>query len=318
MSLQAVARMVVAACIVSSSGAAPANEEPIRPLPPRAAQDPARVAIGRRLFNDTRLSANGAVSCASCHDLAKGGADGRDRSVGFDGRRTATNAPSVFNASFNFRQFWDGRADSLEAQVEIVVENPIEMGAKWSEVVAMVRLDPDYRAAFAAAYGGLIARSSIADAIATYERTLTTPDSRFDRYLRGETGALSDEEKDGYAKFKRYGCVACHQGINIGGNMFQRFGLMGDYFADRGSPTDADLGRLRVTGVETDRHVFKVPSLRNVALTAPYLHDGQAGTLEDAVQFMFKYQLGRSASPTDTASIVKFLRTLTGDQAFQP
>jgi cytochrome c peroxidase len=304
--------------IGSPTSPALASEEPITPLPARVAQDPARVAIGRRLFNDSRLSANGAVSCASCHDLTKGGADGRDHSIGFDGKRTTVNAPSVFNASFNFRQFWDGRADSLEAQIDVVVTNPIEMGSTWADVVARVGRDPDYRAKFAAAYRGAVSKAAIEDAIATYERTLTTPDSRFDRYLRGERNALSAEEEDGYVKFKRYGCIACHQGVNIGGNMFQRFGVMGDYFSDRGSPTDADLGRQRVTGAESDRHVFKVPSLRNVALTAPYLHDGQARTLEDAVRMMFKYQLGRSASPADTAAIVKFLQTLTGDQAFQP
>jgi cytochrome c peroxidase len=311
-------RILAILVVGSSTALAIPPEEPIKPLPPRAIQDPARVALGRQLFSDPRLSANGGVSCSSCHDLAKAGADGRDHSVGFDGKRTAVNAPTVFNASFNFRQYWDGRADSLEAQIDTVVTNPVEMGSKWDDVVAKVSQDARYQAAFAGAYRGGVTKSAILDAIANYERTLTTPDSRFDRYLRGDRDAISAEEKDGYTKFKRYGCVACHQGVNIGGNMFQKFGVMGDYFADRGATSDADLGRFRVTGAESDRHVFKVPSLRNVALTAPYLHDGSAKTLEDAVRVMFKYQLGRNASAGDTAAIVLFLRTLTGDQSFQP
>jgi len=289
--------------------AAPA--EPIAPVPRGPQPDPARVEIGRRLFQDTRLSANGGVSCASCHDLAHGGADRRPRSTGFDGRQTEFNTPTVLNAALNFRQFWDGRAESLEAQVGLVVENPIEMGSRWVDVVAKVAGDAWYKAAFAAAFGDGVTRANIESALATFERSLVTRDSRFDTYLRGDRDALSAQERAGYLKFKQFGCVACHQGVNVGGNMFQKFGVMGDYFADRGGASPSDLGRYRVTRKESDRHVFKVPSLRNIEHTAPYFHDGSAGSLEQAVGVMFRYQLGRSASADDIAAIVSFLRTLS-------
>jgi cytochrome c peroxidase len=236
------------------------------------------------------------------------------RSVGFSGQRTGVNAPSVLNAALNFKQFWNGRANSLEAQVDAVIQNPVEMGSKWPDVVAKLARDSGYQEGFKAAYKDGLNQANITNAIATYERTLITPNSRLDSYLRGNRQALSDQEKTGYAKFKQYGCVACHQGVNVGGNMFQKFGVMGDYFAQRGQPTDADLGRFLVTGDPADKNVFKVPSLRNVALTAPYLHDGSAKTLEEAVDVMFRYQLGRTASSEDRAAIVSFLRTLSGEQ----
>lgn len=286
--------------------------EPIKPLPLVSTQDPVRVSIGRRLFQDTRLSANGRVSCATCHDLRNGGADHRARSVGIDGQLTAVNAPSVLNAALNFRQFWNGRAASLEDQVDAVVQNSTEMGSTWTEVVTRISGDPTYHRNFAAAYADGVTRANIESAIATYERTLLTPNSPFDRYLRGDSHAISSEQKAGYLKFKQYGCISCHQGVNVGGNMFQKFGVMGDYFADRGNPTDADLGRYLITRDAADRHVFKVPSLRNVALTAPYFHDGSAATLGEAVDVMFKYQLGRRASAEDRTDIVQFLTSLTG------
>jgi cytochrome c peroxidase len=298
---------------VSCTSAATPLLEPIKPLPVEVNQDPLRANIGRQLFQDVRLSANGHVSCSSCHDLAKGGVDGRVHSSGFAGKLTAVNTPTVLNATFNFKQFWNGRADSLEAQIDAVVQNPVEMGSKWAEVVVKVSQDAGYQKAFAGSYGDGVTKANIQNALATYERTLTTPNSRFDKYLRGDANAISNEEKIGYAKFKQYGCIACHQGMNVGGNMFQKFGVMGDYFAKRGSPTEADLGRFLVTGEDDDKHVFKVPSLRNVALTAPYFHDGTAQTLDEAVDVMFKYQLGRVASKEDKAAIIAFLNTLTGD-----
>jgi cytochrome c peroxidase len=298
---------------VSWGGAAVSLIEPIKPLPVSVQQDPARAQIGRQLFKDGRLSANGKTSCLSCHDLTHGGADSRVYSIGFSGVLTAVNAPTVLNAALNFKQFWNGRADSLEAQIDSVVRNPVEMGSKWSDVVAKISVDGNYRGAFASSYGDGVTKENIENALATYERTLVTPNSRFDRYLRGDANAISDDEKSGYVKFKRYGCIACHQGMNVGGNMFQKFGVMGDYLAERGNPTEADMGRYLVTGEEGDKEVFKVPSLRNVARTAPYFHDGSAKTLDAAVDVMFRYQLGRVASKEDKADIIKFLNTLNGD-----
>jgi cytochrome c peroxidase len=289
--------------------AAPA--EPLQPVPQTHNQDPRRVEIGRRLFNDPRLSANNTVSCASCHNLAQGGADGRVQSVGFKGQLTPVNAPTVLNAALNFRLFWNGRAGSLEEQIDAVIQNPIEMGSRWPDVVAKVAGDAGYRTAFAGAFADGVTAANIRGALAAYERTLLTPDSRFDRFLRGDAKAITPQERLGYDKFKQYGCTACHQGVNVGGNMFQRFGVMGDYFAKRGKPTEADLGRFLVTRDPADRHVFRVPRLRNVAQTAPYFHDGSAATLEEAVDVMFRYQLGRTASAEDKAAIVRFLHTLS-------
>jgi cytochrome c peroxidase len=304
--------MALPFAVAAQVGAAPLDE-PIKPIPLTQDLDPARTELGRRLFQDVRLSANDSVSCASCHQLESGGADQRAFSLGFSGRRAVINTPTVLNAGFNFRQFWDGRAGSLEAQIDAVIQNPVEMGSTWHEVIAKVAADAHYRTAFAAAYPDGVTQANIENAIATFERSLTTPNSRFDQYLRGDADALSAEEKAGYLKFKQYGCIACHQGVNVGGNMFQKFGVMGDYFETRGNPSPADLGRFRVTGNDADRHVFKVPSLRNVALTAPYFHDATAKTLEEAVDVMFRYQLGRSAAKEDKYAIIQFLNTLTGE-----
>jgi len=310
--------LTIAGMIGAMGALAAPLDEPIQPVPLTLKQDPARAEIGRLLFQDARLSANGRVSCASCHDARKGGSDGRARSSGFNGGLTDVNAPTVLNAALNFRQFWNGRADTLEAQIDLVVQNPVEMGSAWADVVQKVQQDAKYKSAFGAAYKDGVTKANIQNAIATFERTLITPNARFDKFLRGDVNAISAAEKIGYAKFKQYGCVACHQGVNVGGNMFQKFGVMGDYFAKRGNPTQADLGRYLVTGLDSDRHVFKVPSLRNVALTAPYFHDASAKTLEDAVAIMFKYQIGRVASQEDRDAIVSFLNTLTGEVEATP
>ncbi|VVO25762.1 Cytochrome c551 peroxidase [Pseudomonas fluorescens] len=297
--------------------AAPLNEA-LKPLPPVPVLDPARVELGRQLFNEPRLSVNNTLSCASCHRLESGGADNQPFSLGFNGKPVPINTPSVLNASLNFKQFWNGRSDTLQAQVEQVVISPLEMGSDWNTVVQNLSALPTYQTAFKQAYPDGITAANVQDALATYEQTLLSPNSRFDQYLLGNTEILTIQEKYGYQRFKDYGCIACHQGINIGGNMFQKFGVMGDYFKARGNPVEADLGRYLVTQDEEDRHVFKVPSLRNVAVTAPYFHDASAKTLEEAVDVMFKYQLGRNPNKEDRDLIVQFLKTLTGEWAGKP
>ncbi|MFW9078277.1 cytochrome-c peroxidase [Pseudomonas sp. P2757] len=292
--------------------------QPLKPLPEMAPPNRERAALGRQLFNDPRLSANNTLSCASCHQLDKGGADSRALSLGFDGKPVAVNTPTVLNASLNFRQFWDGRVETLEAQADNVITSPHEMGSDWKTVVQRISDDPGYRKAFDSTYPDAVTKANIQNALATYQRTLLSPGSRFDQYLLGKTDILTLEEKYGYQRFKDYGCIACHQGVNIGGNMFQKFGVFGDYIADRGNPTSADLGRFNVTGDEADRAVFKVPSLRNVALTAPYFHDGSAPDLERAVDVMFQYQLGRMPSTEDKTLIIQFLKTLTGQWEGKP
>ncbi|MFC6297749.1 cytochrome-c peroxidase [Pseudomonas spelaei] len=300
-----------------SVSAAPLDE-PLKPLPPVPALDAEKVELGRQLFNEKRLSVNNTLSCASCHHLETGGADNKAFSIGFDGQPVLLNTPSVFNASLNFKQFWNARVDTLEAQIEQVVISPVEMGNDWKNVVQTLSSLPVYQTAFAQAYPDGVTATNVQNALTTYERTLLTPHSRFDQYLQGNTDILTLQEKYGYQRFKDYGCIACHQGVNIGGNMYQKFGVMGDYFKARGNPTEADLGRYLVTLDEEDRHVFKVPSLRNVAVTAPYFHDASAKTLEEAVDVMFKYQLGRTPSAEDKTLIIQFLKTLTGEWAGKP
>ncbi|MFH0021387.1 cytochrome-c peroxidase [Pseudomonas fluorescens] len=299
-------------CAFAGGARAEPLDEPLKPLPDAIAQNPQRVALGRQLFHDPGLSRNNSLSCASCHQLDKNGADNRALSLGFDGKPVAVNTPTVFNASLNFRQFWDGRVETLEEQTDVVITSPHEMGSDWATVVKRIDEDADYRRKFAAIYPDGVTKPNIQRALAAFVRTLLTPGSRFDQYLLGDTAAISYEEKQGYQRFKEYGCIACHQGVNIGGNMFQKFGVFGDYIADRGHATEADQGRFNVTGDEADRSVFKVPSLRNVALTAPYFHDGSAATLEQAVDIMFQYQLGRMPSAEDKSLIVLFLKTLSG------
>ncbi len=291
---------------------------PLTPLPAVPALDPARVELGRKLFNDPRLSPNGTQSCADCHRLDRAGADGQARSLGADGKPMAVNTPSVFNASLNFLQFWDGRAQSFDGLVHLATASASETENGWATVVRRIAGDPAYRVGFAAAYGKPVAAHDIEDALVTYQRTLLTPASRFDRYLQGDTSSLSLEEKYGYQRFQEYGCIACHQGVNIGGNMLQKLGVFDDYFANRGNPAVADQGRYKVTGDPEDMNLFKVPSLRNVAVTAPYFHDGSVPTLEAAVDAMFHYQLGRTPREGDKALIIKFLQTLTGQWEGKP
>lgn len=293
-----------------------ATGEPISPLPQAIALDSRKVSLGNLLFHDKRLSHDDSLACAGCHALDKGGADGLPRSRGIGGQTSDTNAPTVFNSGFNFKQFWDGRADTLEQQIDGPVRHPKELGSNWPEIIAKLGQSADYRRRFADIYRDGIQAANIKDAIATFERALVTPNSRFDRYLRGDARALTAAELEGYRLFKSYGCVACHQGVNVGGNMFARFGVMRDYFKDRGNITPADRGRFNVTGDLLQMHVFRVPSLRNVALTAPYFHDGSVRTLAQAVEIMGKYQLGVTIPPHDVAHMVAFLNTLTGDTPY--
>ena len=295
--------------------------EPIQPIPLKKELDSRLVKVGKALFFDTRLSRDNTVSCATCHNLEqKGGADGLKLAQGIGNRKGGINTPTVFNAELNFRQFWDGRAANLEEQIDGPVNNPMEMGTNWKEVIPKLMADVELKQSFKEIFGGKsITPSMVKSAIAEFERSLSTPNSRFDKYLRGKANVLTDEEIEGYRLFKNNGCVACHQGVNIGGNMYQTFGVMGDYFKERGGPiTEADRGRENVTGNPKDRHIFKVPSLRNVALTAPYFHDGSAQTLADAVRVMARFQLGRSLEDTEVRLIVKFLQTLTGEYEGKP
>lgn len=286
--------------------------EPIQPIVPLEDLNPELMALGKRLFFDRRLSGDGSVSCASCHLLREGGADARRFSIGIDGQLGDVNAPTIYNSVFNFRQFWDGRAATLEDQIDGPIENVKEMGSTWEHVLAELQADPSYESQFKAVFGSGINRDNVHQAIAEYERSLTTPDSRFDLWLRGDDRALTLRELRGYSKFKEFQCISCHQGVNLGGSMYQRLGVMAEYFTKDRAERPSDLGRFNVTGDERDRHVFRVAPLRNVALTAPYFHDGSAKTLEDAVRVMIRDQLGRDVDEADVEDISAFLNTLTG------
>ncbi|HEX5009811.1 MAG TPA: cytochrome-c peroxidase [Planctomycetota bacterium] len=307
-----------AAPVVAASQPAPAAPasmvlSPISPVPEAVPLDHRKVVLGDRLFHEPQLSGDGSISCASCHDLSTGGDDGRRVSVGVGGAEGELNAPTVLNSGFNFRQFWDGRAATLEEQVDGPLQHPAEMASTWGKVLDFLSADARYSQDFEAAYDDGITQANLRDALATYERSLITPNSRFDRWLRGDASALSTEEIEGYRLFVQVGCATCHQGVNVGGNMFQTMGHARDFFASRGPDKAADLGRFNVTRDEADKHKFKVPSLRNVELTAPYLHDGSAATLEEAVQVMASYQIGQPLQGVEVARLVAFLRTLTGE-----
>jgi cytochrome c peroxidase len=286
--------------------------EPIAPVPVAIHPDPAKARLGERLFRDARLSHHNRLACASCHQLDQGGDDGKAQSIGADGRPLDFNTPTVFNAALSFRLNWRGNFRSLEEQAEAVLLDTRLMGTNWPALLAKLGADQTYKDEFHAAYGQPPARPLVLDALAAFERTLVTPRAPFDRYLRGESDAIGPEEKRGYVLFKSHGCVACHQGVNVGSNLFQRFGVFDDPAAG-GPLTEADLGRLALTGKAEDRFVFRVPSLRNVAETAPYFHDGRAATLEQAVAEMGRTQLGRALARREVDLIVRFLRTLSGE-----
>lgn len=298
------------ACVVAASAAfaeppiAPARTaaEPITALPATPSLDPRRVALGERLFHDRRLSRDDGHDCSSCHDIKSNGASGNQRDGGAGGRPLPVNTPTVFNVSLNFRFGWEGKYRSLEAETEQSFRNPAIMGLSAEEAVKKLSADPETARQFREAYGRDPDAAALLDAIASYERTLLTPGSRFDRWLAGDPSAITSEELDGYQQFKSLGCITCHQGVNIGGNLFQRHGI----FHPLGS---------------ADPQLVRVPSLRNVAATAPYFHDGSATTLPEAVKAMGIAQLDRALSNQQVSAIVAFLQTLTGtyrDQAIKP
>jgi cytochrome c peroxidase len=289
----------------------------INPIPETPPTHSAKAALGNKLFHDKKLSADGTVSCATCHALNTGGVDGLVTSTGIHQQHGKINAPTVYNASHQFVQFWNGRAKDLTEQALGPVENPLEMGDKWDNVVKKIQADSEYQTLFAALEHSVISKETIADAIAEFEKTLDTPRSSFDKFLKGDQKAITDTAKKGYELFQSKGCVACHTGDYLGGAMYQR--LNPDYFKDRKTPiTSEDEGRFAVTHNEADKYFFKVPMLRNIAITGPYFHDGQVKTLDEAVTKMGKYQLGQDLKPEEVKAIVAFLESLTGTYHGQP
>ena len=294
--------------------------EPVRPIDRELVTDPAKVALGKALYHDTRLSLDNTVSCATCHEIENAGVDNHQYSHGVDDQLGGVNAPTVYNAVYNFVQFWDGRAKTLADQAAGPPLNPVEMASpSFDFIIAKLEADKPFAKEFAAVYPEGITEANITDAIEQYERTLITPDSRFDKWLRGDDAAISQEELEGYELFKKYDCATCHVGQNLGGLSYELMGLRNDYFADRGLElTNEDNGRFKETLNERDRHRFKVPGLRNVEHTWPYYHDGTRETLEEAVRDMGTYQSGVTLKESEVNSMVAFLKTLTGEYQGKP
>lgn len=288
--------------------------EPIRPIADSISVDVRKVVLGDMLYHDTRLSADNTVSCASCHGLDTGGVDNKQYSEGVGGQFGGVNAPTVYNAAYNFVQFWDGRAGTLAEQAAGPPLNPVEMACEsFEQITAKLAEDKDFVKAFVEVYPDGLNEKNITDAIQEFEKTLLTPNSRFDLYLKGDKNAITADELAGYELFKKYDCATCHVGEILGGQSYELIGVQHDYFADREAEmTEEDNGRFKQTKAERDRHRFKVPGLRNVELTYPYFHDGSMKTMEDAVRAMAKYQLGIDLPQQEVDKIVSFLRTLTG------
>jgi len=274
-------------------------QDVITPVPSSLGADPDRVALGRMLFSDTRLSRGGDRACITCHDIRSNGASAVARNLTADGTLMPRNTPTAFNAALSFRLGWAGDIPSLPDQAEIALTHPAFLGGSWPRILAVIHADPALDDLFRAAYGREADRAAVIDAINSFERSLLTPDSRFDRWLRGDVHALTEAERAGYTLFQGIGCAACHQGVNVGGNLFEKVGIF-------------------VTIPNKAAEVLRVPSLRNVAVTAPYFDDGGVATLPEAVRLMARAQLGRELTVSQTASIVAFLGTLTGSYAGRP
>lgn len=309
-------KSVIAGWIQSKRG----TDEPVSVLPSTVEVDPAKAELGERMFNDARISLDGTITCASCHILEEGGADHSDERVseGIYGLHGGVNAPTVYNADFNVRQFWNGRAADLREQAEGPATNPVEMGDQtWDQICERLSRDKGLVKEFEALYPGQgLNRFTVTGAIAEFEKTLITPNCRFDQYLNGNKDAITADELRGYEKFKEYACATCHTGTILGGRSFEYLDNYGDYFSDRSKDIEYnsdDEGLKGFTGADEDLHKFKVPGLRNVAITAPYFHDGTFQTMEDAVRAMARYELGKNLSDGDVQSIVAFMNTLTGE-----
>lgn len=289
---------------------ATAADEPIKPIAPAVVKDAKLVELGKKLFFDPRLSKSGFISCNSCHNLSMGGTDNLKTSIGHNWAQGPINAPTVLNSSLNVAQFWDGRALTLKDQAGGPIANPGEMASTHALAIEVLKSIPAYVDEFKSVFGNdKVDIDGVTKAIAAFEETLVTPNSRFDKWLKGDKKALTADETAGYELFKDSGCTACHNGAAAGGNTFQKMGVVEPYKST--SPAE---GRVAVTKEEADRFNFKVPTLRNVEMTYPYFHDGEAATLTQAVDVMGRIQLGKKFTDKENAQIVAFLKSMTGDQ----
>ncbi|EIJ41712.1 cytochrome c peroxidase [Beggiatoa alba B18LD] len=303
-------RLILATLTVSVLTTSAFANEPIQPITVPTNINSAQAELGKKLYFDPRLSKSGFISCNSCHNLSMGGTDNLTTSIGHNWQEGPINAPTVLNSSMNIAQFWDGRAADLKAQAGGPIANPKEMAFTHELAVDVLASIPQYVDEFKKVFGAeKITIDEVTQAIAEFEKTLVTPNARFDQWLAGKKEALTADEEAGYKLFKESGCVACHNGVAVGGSMYQKMGLVSPYKTD--NPAE---GRKAVTGKDADRFFFKVPTLRNVELTYPYFHDGAAKTLTEAVDIMGRLQLGKQFTTEENAKIVAFLKTLTGEQ----
>ncbi len=304
--------LFIALAAVVATGLALAEtprDEPIQPIKSASFEAGELIELGKMLFFEPRLSMSGIISCNTCHNLSRGGTDNLKTSIGHKWAAGPVNAPTVLNSNLAVAQFWDGRAANLQEQAGGPIAADVEMAMPHTLAVEVLESIPGYRSIFARVFGSPgIDMGRITAAIAAFEETLVTPNALFDQWLKGDDTALSEEQLNGYLLFRDSGCVACHYGPALGGTSFQRMGLVAPY--ETTSPAE---GRSAVTGKDADRFSFKVPTLRNVELTYPYFHDGEAATLAEAVDIMGRLQLGRAYNEQEIGQIVAFLKTLTGD-----
>lgn len=305
-----VTALLAAASVLAIAATTAKAQEPIEPIKPPKSINLGMVELGKKLYFDPRLSKSGFISCNSCHNLSMGGSDNIPTSIGDKWQQGPINAPTVLNSSLNVAQFWDGRAADLKAQAGGPIANPGEMAFSHTLALGVIESIPAYAREFKMVFGkDKIDIDQVTLAIAEFEKTLVTPNSRFDQWLLGRKDALTADELAGYTLFKDSGCIACHNGEAVGGNSFQKMGVVEVY-----KKNDPAAGRAAVTGKDADRFNYKVPTLRNVELTYPYFHDGAANTLGEAVDTMGRIQLGRKFTADENAKIVAYLKTLTGDQ----
>lgn len=311
--------LIVLALVVVPTVTLAVNWHPLPDQAPSPNNNPtttAKVKLGQMLFHDTRLSSTGTISCASCHNVMLGGEDNRTVAMGVNGQTGGRSAPTVWNAAFNVQQFWDGRAANLEEQAAGPVTNPIEMGMKkWKYVINRLQKIEGYKTAFAAVFGeDSISKVNVTKAIAAYERTLITPNSAYDKYVKGDKNALSAEQIRGMNSFASIGCVSCHVSpVFAGGESLRKFPVYKNGYFEAQYHFKKDKGRAEVTGDKSDKHLWKVPTLRNIALTAPYFHNGAVKTLDKAVKVMAKLQLNKDLSTQEVEDIVAFLKALSGE-----
>ncbi|HRE30683.1 MAG TPA: cytochrome c peroxidase [Candidatus Berkiella sp.] len=299
--------------LISQDGFAQKMQQPTGVFPISASPaDPAKIELGKKLYQEPMFAKDLSASCASCHQLKNAGVDNLPQYIGMNKQVGTVNTPTILNVSLNFRQFWDGRAKSIAEAISDHVQDKSIFDSNWPTIVQHLSENSIYSEDFKKIYPQGITKATIEDALTVYIENLLTINSNFDKFMAGDRNALTNDAQKGFRLFKKYGCIFCHQGPNLGGNLYQRLGIYKDYYADKGPPKKSDLGLYNVTGKPEDKYVFKVPTLRNISRTGPYLHDGSIKTLPEMIQLMAIYQVGQPLRNDEVNSIATFLQSLNG------